>query len=212
MSLLSHILALVPGAQHKTLVQVGAHDDTLARPLAAHFKSVACLSTVLRIDDYDDGPLSVRRASYLDVLADFHRYDVVLLENAFHHLPDLWQMWTYERLGRYQELLLVEWDQTGNADVFHRAFQNRAPLCSITREVMNRFLAEGEIVIESAVKGRYSAHIRARSDLLDYFRYILPDHYAFGEKEFLRHTGGITYPLELWEGFDLFKVRRPDYV
>lgn len=212
MSLLNQIVSLIPGAPHKTLVQIGAYDDTLAAPLAGAFKSVACLSSQLRSTPYTSGNLIVDRAGYLDILADFHRYDVVVIENAFHHFPDLWQMWTYERLGRYQELLLVEWDFTGNAEPFYRAFQNRAPLCQLTREILSRFLGEGEIVIEAALKGRYTAQIRARSELLDYFRYILPEHYPFGEKDFLRRTGGLTYPLELWEGFDLFKVRRFDYV
>lgn len=212
MSLLDHILTLTPGAQHKTLVHVGAYDDTLARPLAAHFKSVDCISTSLTIPDEGQGNLLLRRGSYLEVLENFHRYDVVLAEKAFFLFPDLWQMWTYDRLGRYQELLLVEWDFTGTTDYFHRAFQNRAPLCQITRDILNRFLAEQEIVIEATAKGRYSAEIKARSELIEYFRYYLPEHYPFGEKEFLRRTGGLTYPLDLWEGFDLYKVRRVDYV
>ncbi|MCS7070412.1 MAG: hypothetical protein NZM00_02830 [Anaerolinea sp.] len=211
-SLLDQILTLTPGTQHKTLVLVGAYDDTLARPLADHFKTVECVSPWLTMPDEVRGNLLLRRGSYLEVLENFHRYDVVLVEKAFYRFPDLWQMWTYDRLGRYQELLLVEWDFTGTLEHFHRAFQDRTPLCQIARAVLNRFLAEQEIVIEAAVKGRYDVSIRARSELIEYFRYYLPDHYPFGEKEFLRRTGGLAYPLELWEGFDLLKIRRFDHV
>ncbi|MDL1900872.1 hypothetical protein FBR02_08890 [Anaerolineae bacterium CFX9] len=208
MDLTEQILNLVENPHFKTLVEVGAHDDLRSVHLAQHFKQVFCYHEFLKVPEREEGNLTVRRVPYLDVLDELHRYDVVLIENEFHHFPDIWQMWTYERLGRYQELLLVEWDMTGNNNYFYSAFQNCAPLCQLTREIMNRFISDKKIEIEAAVKGRYVETIETRQDLVDYYRYILPDHYPFGEKDFMRRAAGTQYPLELWEGFDLFKIRR----
>lgn len=44
--------------------------------------------------------------------------------------------------------------------------------------------------------------------MIDYFKFMLPDHWQFGEEEFLSKIKDLKYPYLLWEGFDLFQIKR----
>ena len=37
---------------------------------------------------------------------------------------------------------------------------------------------------------------------------MLPDHWRFGEKEFMSMIKNLTYPLNVIEGFDLFIIEK----
>ncbi len=43
---------------------------------------------------------------------------------------------------------------------------------------------------------------------MDYYRFLLPDHWPFGERRFLAKIRDARYPVAIWEGFDLFKIRK----
>lgn len=208
MNLTDIILSMVPKAQYKSIVQIGAHDDSRTLELAEHFKHVYAFYEFSKIPERAEANYEIRRLPYIEVLNQLERFDVILLENEFHHFPDILQMWTYARLGRFQEMLLVEWDFTGSNNFFYSAFQNCTPLCTLTREILSRFISDGVVEIEATAKGRYEYRFNSRHDLIEHYRFILPDHFPFGEKDFLRRIAGVQYPHTVWEGFDVFKLRR----
>jgi hypothetical protein len=190
----------------KSLVEIGAHDDQDALELARHFKQVHSHYEFVKIPERREGNLDIKKVPYLDVLKQLEQYDVILLKNEFHHFPDIWQMWTYDKLSPRQELLLVEWDFRGTNNHYYSSFQNCRPLCELTREVLGRFVDAGIITIEEQAKGKYEEVFPSREALIDYYRFLLPDHWKFGEKMLFSKIAGAEYPVPIWEGFDLFKI------
>lgn len=207
MDLSSAILPLIENTEHKSLVIIGGHDHASALPLAGQFRQIRVASETLKSEPFDQGNLSAYHLPFREVLDELHRYDVIAFERSFHLLPDLMQIETFERLGRYQELLVIEDDMMGTLLYFSQAFTDDRAQIVQSRALISRFLHEGRIELEMALKGRHSEVFSARQELLDYFRCTLPEHYPFGEREFLRRTGGAQYPMELWAGFDVFKLR-----
>lgn len=44
--------------------------------------------------------------------------------------------------------------------------------------------------------------------MINHFKFTLPDHYPFGEKEFLEKIKDLKFPFVMWEGFDLYSVNK----
>jgi hypothetical protein len=207
MDLSSALLPVIETPGHKSLVVFGSFDERPALTAAPHFRSTLVVSERLRAAPVDEAALRSRAVPTAEVLAELHRFDVIAFDDSFHLLPDLLQIETFERLGRYQELVVIEWDLYGTLCAFESAFIDDRAQRVQTRALINRVLHEGRVEVEQAVKGRHTEVFPARQALLDYFRYRHPEHYPFGEHEFLRRTGGVQYPLTLWHGFDVLKLR-----
>lgn len=206
--LIDHILNLVQDAHNKTIVEVGSHDDSLTIQLAAYFKQVDARYEFVKVPERASDNYSIQKTPYPEVLRNFAAYDVVLLRNEFHHFPDIWQMWTYSYLQPDQELLLVEWDFTGNNDYYYSAFQNCHPLCLMTRSLLNRFIAQEIIKFEAVIKGKEEITFKSAARLVEYYHRRLPDHWPFGAHDFLGRIANVVYPFTIWEGYDLFKIRK----
>jgi hypothetical protein len=208
MDLYTLILSLITNPQNKSILEIGAHDDLLSKQLCISFKKVFAYYEFVKIPERVDGNLEIRKLPYLKILERLGKFDVILLENEFHHFPDIWQMWTFDKLKPQQELLLVEWDFTGNSNYFYSSFQNCVPLCQLTREILDTFVKHKIIKIGDSKKGKYETTILNKEDLMNHYKFMLPDHWRYGEQEFMSKIANVRYPLRLWEGFDLYKIRR----
>jgi hypothetical protein len=207
MDLVSAILKVIEAPHQKSLLQVGAHDDQNTLQLSQHFKHVCNWYEYLKIPEYAEGNVELRKMPFLETLERLKEFDVLLMQNEFHHFPDIWQMWTYDRLAAGQDLLLVEWDLTGNMDDYYSAFQNCRPLCGLTQEILDRFVHNGSVEIVRRLKGRSEEIIDSEQNLTTFFQFLLPDHWRFGEKEFRSRIRGISYPFTMWEGFEMIHIR-----
>jgi len=196
----------------KRLAIVGGQDDALLIALSPLFKSTHAYSDDARIAPYEDPEKGIAfyQMPTREVIDQLSRYDVILFERSIHRLTDLEQLWVYDKIGHYQELYIVEWDFTGSLDAFTRAFMDITPLCTLARGILNRFVSDGRIEIESAAKGRTNVHVHTRQDLVSYYKYVMPNYFNYGEKDFLRRLGGLPLPITLWEGFDLFKIQKAE--
>jgi hypothetical protein len=200
------ISQLINSQKNKILLEVGAHDDTESIELAKNFKKVYAYYEFVKIPERNEANLEIKRLPFLEILKDFDRFDVVLMENEFHHFPDIWQMWTYDKLNKNQELLIVEWNKKGNNNEYYQCFQNCEPLCNLTKQIMNKFVAEGVIKIENILEGSYIDEFNSEKEIVNNFKFMLPDHWKYGEKEFMQKIKNLQYPVKLSEGFDIFKI------
>ncbi len=200
------VLELIKDPRNKTILEVGGHDDSLTLDLAKHFKHVYSYYEFLKIPEREENNFTIKKKSFLSVLDSVNKYDVILLENEFHHIPDIWQMWTYDKLKNNQELLLQEWNFTGTVNYYYRSFQNCKPLCGLTRSILRNFVRNKIISIEKIEKGGYEDIVNNKEEMIAFYKFILPDHWRYGEKEFMKKIEKITYPYKLWEGFDLIKI------
>lgn len=210
MSVTDHILQFVDQPANKTIVEIGAHEDSETLNLAKHFKHVFSYYEYLKIPEREQGNISVKKMPYPKILEQLQSFDVILLENEFHHFPDIWQMQTYDKLQKKQILFLVEWDLTGNSNEYYQIFQNCRPLCQITREVLDQFVRTKRIKVQKQIKGKYENIINSPKEMIEYFKFMLPDHWQYGKEQFLEKIKTIIYPLKLWEGFDIFVITKND--
>lgn len=139
------IVTNVSDSQNKTLLEVGGHDDSLTLELAKKFKHVYAYYEFLKIPDRIEYNIEIKKTPYLSVLKNLSDFDIILMENEFHHFPDIQQLWTYDKLNRNQILFLAEWDFTGNLNDIYLSFQNCRPLCELTRQIMDKSVKNGLI-------------------------------------------------------------------
>lgn len=208
MNITDQILQLIDHPENKTIVEIGAHEDSETRALAQHFKHVYSYYEFLKIPDREEDNITIKKIPYLEILDQLQNFDVILLENEFHHFPDVWQMQTYDKLTPNQNLFLVEWDFTGSTNDFYHAFQNCRPLCELTREILQKFVKNGYIKIQKQMKGKFEDEIHTPEEMIAHFQFQLPDHWRYGEKEFREKIRSIQYPITLWEGYDIFAISR----
>lgn len=202
------IVANVADSQNKTILEVGSHGDKLTLELALKFKKVYSYYEFLKIPERVENNIEIKKLPYLSVLNKLDDFDVILLENEFHHFPDVWQMWTYEKLKPHQKLFLVEWDFSGNSNQYYESFQNCRPLCELTRQILKQSVEKGLIKITKTEKSKYETVINSKEEMIDYYKFMLPDHWKFGEKEFMEKIKDLSYPLTLSDGFDLFVIEK----
>ena len=202
------LLQFVDQTKQKKILEIGAHEDSETIALAKHFQKVCSYYEFLKIPERSEKNIELRKMPYLEVLSKLPAFDVILIENEFHHFPDIWQMWTYDKLLTSQDLFLVEWDFTGNTDQYYLCFQNCRPLCQITREVLDKFISKKIVRIEHQAKGKYEEEIKSRTDMINYHKFLVPDHWRFGEADFLRKIENQSYPLTLWEGFNFYHIKK----
>ena len=202
------ILANVDDSKNKTLLEVGSHGDELTLKLAPKFKKIYSYYEFLKIPDRVEGNIEIKKMPYLSVLGCLDEFDVIFLENEFHHFPDIYQMWTYEKLRYGQKIILVEWDFTGSNNQYYQSFQNCRPLCELTREILEKSVKKGLIEIIKKEKSEYKITVNSEKDMVNHYKFELPDHWHFGEKEFMKKIENISYPLTLTEGFDFFVIEK----
>jgi hypothetical protein len=208
MTLYQQILDQITEPANKNLLEVGAHDDSLTNQLAKSFRHVYAYYEYVKIPERQAANITIRKKPFPTVLKHLHDYDVLLMENEFHHFSDIWQMQTYDALKTDQTMLLVEWDFTGNVNQYYSAFQNCRPLCDLTREILEKFSQDEQIEITNIIKGKYQDTINSSQEMTEYFQFILPDHWKYGEKEFMQRIAAVEYPTALWEGYDLFIINK----
>lgn len=208
MDLFQIINKKVSDSNSKNILEVGAHDDSLSIKLAQMFKHVYAYYEYVKIPERTEKNLTIKKVPYLEVLNEINRFDVLLMENEFHHFPDIWQMQTYDRLSSNQQLILVEWDFTGNVNQYYQCFQDCKPLCHITRDVVSKFQQKNIIQIDETIKGKYENDINNRQEMIDFFKFTLPDHWKYGEADFMKKIETVKYPIKLWEGYDLFIISK----
>lgn len=200
------IVNMIKDSKNKTLLEVGSHDDTETLELAKYFKKVYSYYEYLKISERTEGNIEIKKKNYLDVLKDLNKFDVLLMENEFHHFPDIWQMWTYKKLRKGQELFIVEWNQQGNSNEYYKFFQNCLPLCKLTQEVLNKFVLEGLIKILSKTDGNYEETIVNKKEMINYYKFMLPDHWEFGKNQFLKKIKDTRYPIRISEGYTIYQI------
>ncbi len=206
--LTEQILQLIENPKDKTILEVGSHDDSEPVDLANYFKKVLAYYEYVKIPERSEGNIEIKKIPFTQILQDLSKYDVLLMENEFHHFPDVWQMQTYDRLQPQQELLLIEWNGMGTVNELYRSFQNCKPLCDLTQQILNDFVSKGFVRIEKTVEGRYEEHYDSLEELTNYFKFMLPDHWKYGEKEFMGKVSKFVFPVDLWEGYRIYKIRR----
>jgi hypothetical protein len=121
-------------------------------------------------------------------------------------------MWTYKKLSNKQELLIVEWNKKGNYNKYYKCFQNCCPLRSLTKEILDKFVSKKIITITNKIDGIYEDVIKSEKEMGDYYKFMLPDHWEFGEKEFLKKINKIKYPIKLWDGYRIYKILRNENI
>jgi len=58
------------------------------------------------------------------------------------------------------------------------------------------------------LKDKFESKINSREEMINFFKFMLPDHWKYGEKEFLNAIKNLNYPITLWEGYDLFSIKK----
>lgn len=207
MDILESVLNNITSPQDKSLLEIGSHDDELTLELAKHFKQVYSFYEFLKIQPYKKGNIEVKKVDYDKVLESLDNYDVILLNNEFHHFSDLQQLKTYYQLSKDQELILAEWDFSGTVNDYYKNFQNCRFLCKHSREILNDLSSKKIIKITNQEKINYVVTFSSKQEAIDFFKFLLPDHYKFGKKEFLKMLDNSKFPLNLWEGSDVFYIK-----
>jgi len=64
------------------------------------------------------------------------------------------------------------------------------------------------IKINNKITSKYETTFGSREEMINHFKFTLPDHYPFGEKEFLEKIKDLKFPFVMWEGFDLYSVNK----
>lgn len=201
------ILDFVKDSKEKTILEVGSRDDSLTKELAKHFTHVSSFYEFLKIPEYTKGNIEVKKVSYERILEQLGKFDVVLLMNEFHHFPDILQMRTYDSLDHEQSLVLFEWDQTGTVNDYYSTFQNCKLLCSLTKEILDKFIDKGIVKIEKQIQAKNEYTFETQQDLIDFFQFLLPDHFKYGKDEFMEKVNETNFPLHLWEGYNAFLIK-----
>lgn len=194
------------GSRGKQILEIGNHDDHLTRELSKKFRRVCSYYEFSKIKPSHRGNIEVRHYPYRNALESMAHFEVILLANEFHHIPDVMQMQTYDALTKDQILILFEWDYRGNSNTFYSCFQDCKPLCRLTRKILKDFCYRGFVTIKDQVKSRYETRIDDLQALIDYFKFMLPDHWRFGAPAFMKRAKEARFPLILWEGYDAFKI------
>lgn len=202
------ILEQIDDSQNKTLLEVGSHDDELTMKLAQHLKKIYSYYEYVKIPERAEGNIEIKKLPYVEVMKQLEKFDVILMVNEFHHFPDIWQKQTFEKLNKNQQLFLIEWDFSGNNDYFHQAFQDCGPLCKITKNILDKAVENKVIKINNKITSKYETTFGSKEEMINHFKFILPDHYPFGEKEFLEKIKDLKFPFVMWEGFDLYLINK----
>lgn len=206
MQLIEHIQELIEDPERKTLLQVGAHDDEFTKELARYFKKVYLYSEFVKISPYTKGNIDVKKISYKDLINKLNEFDVLYMDNEFHHLPDIYQMWTYEKLLPNQILIIKEWD-TQKKDPYYKCFQDCRLLHKLTKEILEKFQKRGIINVEKVYQ-KESYSYESKESMIEYFKYVLPDHWKFGEKDLFELLKNAKFPIKINEGYFIYKVTK----
>ncbi|MDD3648396.1 MAG: hypothetical protein PHS44_07935 [Candidatus Dojkabacteria bacterium] len=206
MNLIDHILSIVSDSKSKTLLQVGAHNDKFTKVLAKHFKSVDLFYEFIKISEKEEANIRVKKMPYADVLKSLENYDVIFMDNEFHHFPDIFQLWTYDRLQPDQILMIKEWD-TQDKDPYFKCFQDCRLLHQLTREILLKERDRGRVRVEEIYqKEKYGYD--SKEEMIEFFKYIYPDHWEFGEEDLMKLIEETEFPIEVDEGYYLYFVRK----
>jgi hypothetical protein len=206
MKLIDHILKLVKNPSNKSLLQVGAHDDTFTKKLAKHFKNVYLYSEFIKIPEYKKVNIDIKKVSYEDLLNRLSEFDILYMDNEFHHLPDIHQMWTYHKLQPGQILIIKEWD-TQQEDPYFKCFQDCRLLHQLTKEILLKFKKNGIIKVEEIYQ-KESYTYESKQEMIEFFRYVLPDHWEFGKTELFELLKDAKFPIKINEGYFLYKITK----
>ena len=204
MKLIEHILKLVKEPKDRTLLHVGAHDDSFTKELAKHFNKVFLFSEFIKIPERSEGNIDIKKVPYNDLIDRLTEFDVLYMDNEFHHLPDIHQMWTYDRLQSNQILIIKEWD-TQQEDPYFKCFQDCRLLHQLTKELLLKFKSQGIIKVEEIYQKENYTY-ESREEMIEYFRYALPDHWKFGKNELFKLLEKAKFPIIIDEGYFLYKI------
>lgn len=206
MQLLDHILKIVEYPEEKRILQIGAHDDEFTKILSKHFKKVSLHFEFIKIPEYKKGNVEVRKTPLSKLINEFCKFDVLFMENEFHHFPDIYQMKTYNNLLSNQNLIIKEWDTT-NQDPYYKCFQDCRLLHQLTKEILNKFVNKDLInVKEIYQEDPYS--YESSEEMIEYFKYILPDYWEFGKNDLTELMKSAKFPIRINEGYFLYNVTK----
>lgn len=200
------IISQVKDCRNKSILEIDNCDDSLTAEFSKAFKKVYSYYQFLKAPSKNKGNVVIKKQSYLKVLKQLGEFDVIFFSNEFHHFPDVWQMRTYKKLGKHQDLFLKEWDMTGNGYDFYKIFLDCLPLEIITRQVMSKCVSLDLIEIKSVTKGKYEQIFTSKDEFITDLKPMLGDHWQFGVDEFMSKLKCTKFPLRIWEFNDLFHI------
>lgn len=206
MELLDHILQLVENHKEKRILQIGAHDDDLTKELAKHFKKVCLYFEFIKIPEYKKDNIEVRKLPSSKLINVFSKFDVLFMENEFHHFPDIYQMKTYSNLLEKQNLIIKEWDTT-DQDPYYKCFQDCRLLHEQTKQILQKFEKKGVINVQEVFQEDPYSY-ESSEEMIEYFKYILPDYWDLGKDDLNELLKKTEFPIRINEGYFLYNVTK----
>ena len=125
----------ITNPKSKNLIIIGSHDDELIRRLAKYFKKVYSCYEFLKIKETKEANLCIKKEPFSHTLNRLRNFDVIVMLNEMHHLPDIQQLQIYSLLKKDQELILMEWTKKGTLEKFYGCFQDCKQLCDLTKQI-----------------------------------------------------------------------------
>jgi hypothetical protein len=201
------ILSKIKNAKSKSLAVISKDEVDFVEILKSDFKTICLFQDSKAFQLLKEDNLEIKKLELSTIVEDLKTYDAILFAHEFHHLSDLEQIAILSSLKPNQDLFLVEYDSLGNQDYLYSCFKNCRPLCSITKEILNKFFLAQKIMIKTD-KVSESFIFQDLDFARDYYKSTLPEYYAYGEKEFEVKLSSMTFPYEVWESYDVLHIKK----
>jgi len=136
-------LQSVGNRKNKTLIAIGIHDAGPVKSLARHFKKVWSCYEFLKVEEASMPKFCLKKEPFSETMKHLGDFDAILFMNEMHHLPAAQQLAVYEKLGKNQELIIVEWNKKGSFEKFYGCFQDCGPLCDSAKKILDGAVRRG---------------------------------------------------------------------
>jgi hypothetical protein len=202
------LLRNIKNTKKKSLIIIGVHNGNLIKELGNYFKKVNSYYEFLKIKGFKRKNILIKKEPFSKTFKRFKDFDVIVIMNEMHHLPDIQQMQIYSNLKKNQELILIEGLNKGTFENFYVLFQDCKPLCALAKEIMNKFVRERAIKIEKKIIFKPIYYFKNKNDLKKHIKFELPDHFKFGKKDFEKKIKKIRFPIKLYETENFYKIKK----
>lgn len=202
------LLKEIKDSSKKKLICTGIENDEPVKELAKHFKYVLSCYEFLKCRPGRKQNYCLKKEASLYAIKKFPEFDVILIMNEMHHFPDIYQLWTYKRLQKNQELIVVERGKAGSFEKIYVCFQNCNPLLGLAKKIMDQAVKQKIIKITKKRSFKEEYFFESADDLKKFFKFILPDHWPFGRACLEKKLRKKRFPLMLHESEILYHIQK----